>query len=80
MALEYAVPSVPGDSVVVIVSGAAVTDSDILADAVCAGLSASVTTAVKLNVPLTVGVPETTPVPAARLSPVGKLPELIDQL
>jgi hypothetical protein len=33
-----------------------------------------------LKVPFAVGVPDMTPVPAERLSPAGKLPEVIDQL
>jgi hypothetical protein len=49
-------------------------------DLVCAGLSASVTVAVRLNVPLAVGVPETAPVVVPRLSPAGRAPEVIDQL
>jgi hypothetical protein len=36
--------------------------------------------AVKLKVPFAVGVPETRPVLGARLSPVGRLPEVIDQV
>jgi hypothetical protein len=55
-------------------------DNEIVADLDCAGLSASVTVAVKLDVPLVVGVPETTPVVVARVNPAGKLPEVIDQL
>jgi hypothetical protein len=43
-------------------------------DLVCVGLPESATVAVKLNVPLAVGVPEMIPVVAARLSPVGRLP------
>jgi hypothetical protein len=46
----------------------------------CAGFSASVTVAVKLDVPLAVGVPETIPVAVASVNPAGKLPEVIDQL
>ncbi len=38
------------------------------------------TAAVKVNVPLTLGVPERTPLPADRVIPVGKLPAVIDQL
>jgi hypothetical protein len=49
-----------------------------VADLDCAGLSASVTVAVKLDVPLVVGVPEITPVTLARLNPAGRLPEPID--
>ena len=53
-------------------------DNEIVADVDCAGLSASVTVAVKVDVPLVVGVPEIMPVLAARLSPAGRLPALID--
>jgi hypothetical protein len=35
---------------------------------------------VKLKVPVAVGVPETRPVVAPRLSPAGRLPEVMDQL
>lgn len=49
-------------------------------DLVCAGLPASATVTVKLNVPVAVGVPEMTPVVAARLRPVGRLPEVKDQV
>jgi hypothetical protein len=38
-----------------------------------------VTEAVKLKVPLAVGVPETAPVVAPRLRPLGRLPEVTDQ-
>jgi hypothetical protein len=49
-----------------------------VAEVDCAGFPASLTVAVKLNVPLAVGVPEMTPVLGAMLSPVGR-PET-DQL
>jgi hypothetical protein len=49
------------------------------AEVVCAGFPASLTLAVKLNVPLTVGVPEMRPVPGVMLSPAGR-PEATDQL
>jgi hypothetical protein len=49
-------------------------------DFVCAGVSVSVTVAVRLKVPLAVGVPETMPVAVPRLSPAGRAPEVIDQL
>src|SRR5579864_6600678 len=41
---------------------------------------ASVTRTVKLLVPVAVGVPEITPVPAASDNPAGKVPEAMDQL
>ena len=40
----------------------------------------SLTVAVKLDVPLVVGVPEMIPVVAARVSPAGRLPEVIDHV
>jgi hypothetical protein len=41
---------------------------------------AAVTLAVKLNVPIAVGVPEMTPVPPASVRPVGKAPLSSDQV
>jgi hypothetical protein len=35
---------------------------------------------VKLKVPLVVGVPDMVPLVAARVSPAGRLPEVIDQV
>jgi hypothetical protein len=49
-------------------------------DFVWAGLPLSLTVTVKLDVPLAVGVPEIAPVEAARLSPVGSVPELVDHV
>jgi hypothetical protein len=49
-------------------------------DLVCTGLLLSLTVAVKLNVPLAVGVPEIIPLLPASVSPVGKLPEVIDHV
>jgi hypothetical protein len=40
----------------------------------------SLTVAVKLYVPPVVGVPEMMPVVAARVSPAGRLPEVIDHV
>ena len=51
-----------------------------LADFVCAGLLLSVTVVVKVDEPVTVGLPEMTPVVAARVKPAGRLPEVIDQV
>jgi hypothetical protein len=45
-----------------------------LAEAVAAGYSPSDTCTVKLDEPISVGVPETTPVVAFKLRPAGKLP------
>jgi hypothetical protein len=50
------------------------------ADLVCTGLPLSVTVAVKLKVPLAVGVPEIRPVLEAMVRPAGRLPEVIDHL
>lgn len=76
----YAVPAVPAasddvemDSVV----DATVMDSG--TDLVCTGLPLSLIVTVKAYWPLAVGVPEITPLPAAKLSPAGRLPDVIDQ-
>jgi hypothetical protein len=58
---------------------AGATTSEKLADLVRAGLSASATVAVKLNAPVTVGVPEITPDVPARVSPEGRAPDVTDQ-
>lgn len=79
--LEYAAPTVPDASVVPTVNAVGVgaaTTIDSLTDCVCAGLPASVTVAVKLLVPVAVGVPEISPVVEDRLSPAGRLPAEID--
>jgi hypothetical protein len=49
-------------------------------DMVWTGLPLSLTVAVKFEVPDAVGVPEIVPLVAARVSPAGRLPELIDQV
>jgi hypothetical protein len=69
-----------GSDVVVIASAGGATTSDRVTDLVCTGLEESATEKVKLLVPLTVGFPEITPVDAARLSPVGSVPEVSVQL
>jgi hypothetical protein len=74
----FAVP--PDKLVVVIARAAGATTIERLADFVCAGFPASATVAVKLDVPVAVGVPEISPVLEARLSPAGRLPDVIDQL
>jgi hypothetical protein len=56
---------------------AAATVIDVATDWVWAGLPLSVTLAVKFEVPLAVGVPDITPVVAARVRPAGKLPDVI---
>jgi hypothetical protein len=40
----------------------------------------SVTVAVKFEVPVAVGVPEMVPLVAARVSPAGRLPEVMDHV
>jgi hypothetical protein len=82
MGFEYAVPTLPDASVALIVNvggAVVVTAIESEADLVCAGLSASVTVAVKLAVPVAVGVPEITPVADASVRPAGRLPDVIDQ-
>lgn len=74
-------PSVPeGNVPVVILSGAAAMVKVIDADFVCTGLEESVTFAVTVTAAAAVGVPEMTPVLVAIVNPVGKLPEVMDQL
>lgn len=79
--VEYATPCVPEGRLDVVIARAALgaTTIERLTDLVCAGLSASATVAVKLDVPLVVGVPEIKPVLEDRLSPAGRLPEVMDQ-
>ena len=59
---------------------AAATTMEVAADFVWTGELLSLTVAVKLDVPLVVGVPEMMPVVAARVSPAGRLPDVIDQV
>jgi hypothetical protein len=54
--------------------------SERVTDLVWPGELASVTEAVKVAVPLAVGVPEIKPVDVFRLSPAGRLPETKDQV
>ena len=63
---------------IVRVKGATV--SDRVNDLVWAGLAESATTAVKVAVPLAVGVPEIRPVEVFRLRPAGRVPETKDQV
>lgn len=65
----------------VIVSGgiAAVTVKETLPVAVCRTALESLTVTEIGKLPLAVGVPEIAPVLALRLSPAGRLPEVIDQ-
>jgi hypothetical protein len=69
----YQVVPGPADS-------AAETAIEVATDWDWAGLPLSVTLAVKLEVPPAVGVPEITPVVAARVRPAGRLPDVIDQV
>jgi len=59
---------------------AATTESGKVAVAVCADEAESLTVTLTVKLPLAVGVPETTPVVAPRLSPAGRLPPVIDQV
>jgi hypothetical protein len=78
---EYATPSVPeGNAPVVMVSGAGAMTNEIVADLVWTGLEESVTVAVTFTVIPVVGVPKMMPVLVARVSPVGRLPDVMDQL
>jgi hypothetical protein len=63
----------------VIVNWVGVITISVVADVAWAGLLLSVTVAVKVELPLTVGMPEITPVVEARVSPAGSLPDAIDQ-
>ena len=54
--------------------------TEVETDCVWTGEPLSETCAVKVNVPLDVGVPEIVPVVAACVRPLGKLPEVIDQV
>ena len=69
-----------GSAGVARMSGVAVTAIVIGADLACAGEPASVTVAVKVDVPLAVGMPEMMPVAAEMERPAGRLPETIDQV
>lgn len=74
-------PTVSGPGwlpVMVVVHPPATIDSAWLA--AMGGVSESVTPTVSSLVPRTAGVPEMTPVAASRLSPVGSLPEVTDQV
>lgn len=53
---------------------------EVAADFVWTGVPLSLTVRVKFEVPLVEGVPEIIPVVAARVSPAGRLPEVIDQV
>lgn len=78
--MEFWVPDGSVEEVIVRGAAAGAMAIDSVTDLVCAGLSESVTEAVKLAVPLAVGVPEIKPVFVFRLSPAGILPEAMDQV
>jgi hypothetical protein len=65
---------------VVVTENAAEIVMDRLAVAVSAGLLESVTSTVKLEVPVAVGVPAMIPLEALRLSPAGSDPEVSAQV
>jgi hypothetical protein len=78
--LEYVEPIVPdGRLDVVIASGTAAMTIVNETDLVCVGFDESAIVAVKLVVPLPIGVPEISPVAAERLSPLGRPPDVMDQ-
>jgi hypothetical protein len=82
MGFEYAVPTAPEGSVALIANAGGavvVTAIESWTDFVCTGLPVSVAFAVKLAVPVAVGVPEMTPDADASVSPAGRLPAVIDQ-
>ena len=66
---------VPGPAIV-----EALTVIEVAADCFCTGDPLSLTVAVKLDVPLEVGVPEIVPVVAANVKPAGRLPDVIDHV
>lgn len=80
MGLEYAVLTVAAGSEAEIVNAGGAMTIERETDLLCVGLPASVTVAVKVAVPVPVGVPEIRPVLPARVSPAGRLPEVIDQV
>jgi hypothetical protein len=65
--------------VIVSCGAAAATVKEMLAVAVCCTALESLTITEIGKLPLAVGVPETTPVLALRLSPAGRVPDVIDQ-
>jgi hypothetical protein len=75
MGPEYAVLTEPDGSAAEIVKAGAATTSEREMDLLCAGLPASATVTVKLEVPVPVGVPEIRPVDEFRLRPAGRFPE-----
>jgi hypothetical protein len=53
---------------------------EIVAELVCLGFPESTTVAVKLNVPLAIGMPEIAPVDDTRETPAGNCPDIIDHV
>jgi hypothetical protein len=79
--VEYAVPAVPpGNDVVVTFGGCAAAATATLKAFVPVLFAASVTCTVNDTVPAVVGVPEITPVDAARPNPAGSVPVVTLQL
>jgi hypothetical protein len=81
--VEKATPLVPEDcDGEVTISALAPITIEVAAELVCAGLPLSLTANVKLDLefPTPVGVPEITPVEAARVSPAGRLPAVTDHV
>ncbi len=58
----------------------ATTRNAVVVEVVCTGLLLSVTVVMKIKGPLPVGVPEIVPVDGAIVSPLGRVPEVIDQV
>jgi len=81
-AAEYAIEVVPEGSgeEFVIESAGAMANENASDTALGVGVALSVTVTVKLAVPLALGSPLITPVELARLSPPGRLPEVIDHV
>jgi hypothetical protein len=76
---EYVVPLVPEGRVdVVKARGTGATTSERVTGWLCAGVEESTTLKVKLVVLLAVGVPAMIPVVVARLSPLGRVPLVVD--
>ncbi len=63
-----------------IFSGEGATVIEVAIELVCLGLPESTTVAVKLNVPLVVGVPEIKPVNATIERPGGNCPDVMDHV
>lgn len=79
---EYAIPTIPPGSEVVVIFSELVVEMVMLSAFVAdiCGEDVSVTLTVKDEVPDAVGVPEMTPVLAASVKPAGRVPESMDQV